>query len=105
MDQRRTLGLAGAVTGVALAAGSAAFAGFLSKRRRGGDGDAPLYARKRPGTENPIVGRTVTKPRLVSLPLVDQREVPDKLSNFDICQLAAPVDTVGLQGSLDPSLA
>lgn len=65
MDERRTLGLSGTIAGVALAVGGAAFAGFLAKRHKGGDDDAPLYTRKRPGTENPIVGRTVTirKPR------------------------------------------
>ena len=65
MDNRRTIGLAGTVAGIALAAGGAAFAGFLAQRHKGGDDDAPLYTRKRPGTDNPIVGRTVTirKPR------------------------------------------
>lgn len=65
MNEQRTLGLAGTVTGVALAIGGAAFAGFLAKRHKGGSDDAPLFTRKRPGTENPIVGRTVTirKPR------------------------------------------
>ena len=65
MNEQRNLGLAGTVTGVALAIGGAAFAGFLAKRHKGGSDDAPLYTRKRPGTDNPIVGRTVTirKPR------------------------------------------
>ena len=65
MTDRKTPGLAGAVAGLALAAGGAAFASFLAQRHKDGDDDAPLYTRKRPGTDNPIVGRTVTirKPR------------------------------------------
>ena len=61
----RNIGLAGTLAGVALAAGGAAFAGFLSQRRKGGGDDAPLYTSKQPGTDNAIVGRTVTirKPR------------------------------------------
>ncbi|EDL48066.1 SRPBCC family protein [Erythrobacter sp. SD-21] len=65
MADRKTPGLAGAVAGIALAAGGAAFASFLAQRHKDGDDNAPLYTRKRPGTDNPIVGRTVTirKPR------------------------------------------
>ena len=60
MDTRKNIGIAGSVAGLALAAGGAAFAAFLSHRHKGGSDDAPLYTRKRPGTDNPIVGRTVT---------------------------------------------
>ena len=59
MRNEREIGLAGAA-GVALALGGVAFGAFLSNRRKGGDDDAPLYTRKQPGTDNPIVGRTVT---------------------------------------------
>ena len=59
MDTRKNIGIAGSVAGLALAAGGAAFAAFLSHRHKGGSDDAPLYTRKRPGTDNPIVGRTV----------------------------------------------
>ena len=43
MDTRKNIGIAGSVAGLALAAGGAAFAAFLSHRHKGGSDDAPLY--------------------------------------------------------------
>lgn len=86
MNEQRDLGLVGTVTGVALAIGGAAFAGFLAKRHKGGNDDAPLFARKRPGTENPIVGRTVTirKPRAELYAFWrDFQNLPDFMENLE----------------------
>ena len=86
MNEQRTWGLAGPVTGVALAIGGAAFASFLAKRHKGGSNDAPLFTRKRPGTENPIVGRTVTirKPRAELYGFWrDFQNLPDFMENLE----------------------
>ena len=53
-------GIAGAVTGLALLAGTVAFGVFLARRRKGGDDDAPGFTRKRPDSDHAVGGRTVT---------------------------------------------
>lgn len=53
-------GIAGAVTGLALLAGTVAFGAFLARRRKGGDDDAPGFTRKRPDSVHAVGGRTVT---------------------------------------------
>ncbi len=65
MANERETGIAGAFAGLALAAGGLAFSAFLSRRHTGGEDDAPLYTRRRPGTDDAVLGRTVTirKPR------------------------------------------
>ncbi|QIQ85367.1 SRPBCC family protein [Erythrobacter sp.] len=53
-------GIAGALTGLALVAGTVAFGAFLAKRRKGGDDDAPGFTRKHGGSDKAVGGRTVT---------------------------------------------
>ncbi|MEW4448832.1 SRPBCC family protein [Qipengyuania sp. JC766] len=60
MEKRQEIGIAGTVAGLALVAGGAAFGAMLSRRHKGGSDDAPLFTRRKPGTDNPILGRTVT---------------------------------------------
>ncbi|AOL22778.1 Polyketide cyclase / dehydrase and lipid transport [Erythrobacter litoralis] len=53
-------GIAGALTGIALLAGTVAFGAFLARRHKGGDDDAPGVTRKRTDSDNAVGGRTVT---------------------------------------------
>lgn len=53
-------GIAGAATGLALLAGTAAIGFLLSKRRSSGHDDAPGFSHKRPDSDNAVGGRTVT---------------------------------------------
>ncbi|MFW5633354.1 MAG: SRPBCC family protein [Erythrobacter sp.] len=53
-------GIAGALTGIALVAGTVAFGAFLARRHRGGGDDAPGFTRRRPDGDHVVGGRTVT---------------------------------------------
>jgi len=53
-------GIAGAMTGLVLLAGSVAFGAFLARRHRGGKDDAPGFARKQTDADHAVGGRTVT---------------------------------------------
>ncbi|MEE4205334.1 MAG: SRPBCC family protein [Erythrobacter sp.] len=53
-------GIAGALTGIALVAGTVAVGAFLAKRRRSGEDDAPGFTHKRTDSDHVVGGRTVT---------------------------------------------
>jgi len=53
-------GIAGAMTGLALLAGSVAFGAFLARRHKGGKDDAPGFTRKQGDNDHAVGGRTVT---------------------------------------------
>lgn len=60
MEYNRTTGAVGLVMGLVVATGGIVAARALDRRRGRGFDDAPEFARKRPGSDHALVGRTVT---------------------------------------------